>query len=325
MRALIWRGGRDVGMEEAEDPRPGAGQVIFEPRLAGICGSDLHGYRGHPGPRRPPLILGHEAVGSVAGRDGSFVVFPLVVCGHCAACLRGEENLCATRGLLGLDRPGVFAERTAVDERQVVPLPHGIEPLAATLIEPMAATVAALRYEDLSAGDRVAIIGCGPIGLLGVHVCRAAGLEVTVVEPLERRREAAELLGATQCLAQLSELADGIFDLVLDCAGFDVTWNAAIAATRPGGSVSLIGLGDESGSLPAAALVRRGVRVRGHYAYARRDFDTCLEILEQHLLPLDWVSVAPLADGSDAFRRLVDAPGEQAKIVLDVEIAAVPV
>jgi threonine dehydrogenase-like Zn-dependent dehydrogenase len=324
MRALVWQGGREIGMEEVEDPVLDAGQVIFEPKLAGICGSDLHGYRGHPGPRHPPLILGHEAVGTVAGREGNFVVFPLVVCGQCAACLRGEENLCGTRGLLGLDRPGVFAERTAVSERQLVPLPDGIEPLAAAVIEPMAATVAALRYEDLRPGDRVAIIGCGPIGLLGVHACRAVGLAVTVVEPLDRRRQAAELLGATECLAQLSDLDDGAFDLVLDCAGFQVTWNAAIAATRPGGSVSLIGLGDELGSVPAADLVRRGVRLRGHYAYVRRDFDTCLEILEQYVLPLDWVGVVPLVDGADAFRRLVDAPGEHAKIVLDVQTAAVP-
>jgi threonine dehydrogenase-like Zn-dependent dehydrogenase len=85
MDALIWNGGRNVAMGTAEEPVPGPDGLLFEPELAGICGSDLHGYRGHPGPRRPPLILGHEAVGTVPGRDGRFVVFPLVVCGKCAA------------------------------------------------------------------------------------------------------------------------------------------------------------------------------------------------------------------------------------------------
>jgi threonine dehydrogenase-like Zn-dependent dehydrogenase len=325
MDALIWNGGRNVAMGTAEEPVPGPDGLLFEPELAGICGSDLHGYRGHPGPRRPPLILGHEAVGTVPGRDGRFVVFPLVVCGKCAACLRGEENLCETRGLLGLDRHGVFAERTAVTEDQLVPLPAGVEPLAGTLVEPMAATVAALRYEDVERGQRVAIIGCGPIGLLGVYACRAAGLEVTVAEPLTTRRETAQMLGATESVSDVADLPPGSFDVVLDCAGFDLTWNAGVAAARTGGSVVLIGLGDAVGTMPAADLVRRGVRIRGHYAYARRDFDTCLDILARHELPLDWVSVAPLADGADAFRQLVDEPSEGAKVVLAVAPATVPV
>jgi L-gulonate 5-dehydrogenase len=74
--------------------------VAFDIALAGVCGSDLHPYRGHRGPRTPPLVLGHEAVGTVRGDDGRYVVFPIVSCGACPACLRGEENLCETRGLL---------------------------------------------------------------------------------------------------------------------------------------------------------------------------------------------------------------------------------
>ena len=85
---------------------------MLDVELAGICGSDLHGYRGHPGPRVPPLVLGHEVVGRVDG--DAYAVYPLIGCGECAHCLAGEDNLCASWRLIGMHRQGVFAERVAV-------------------------------------------------------------------------------------------------------------------------------------------------------------------------------------------------------------------
>jgi L-gulonate 5-dehydrogenase len=116
-------------------------QLLFDVGLAGICGSDLHPYRGNPEPRRPPLVLGHEAVGTVAGRPGRFVLFPLVTCGVCHACARGEVQLCERRGLVGLDRHGVLAQRIAVDDDALVPVPDGLDDRLAALVEPLAASV----------------------------------------------------------------------------------------------------------------------------------------------------------------------------------------
>ena len=78
--------------------------MVLDVELAGICGSDLHGYRGHPGPRTPPLVLGHEVVGQVDGQ--SYAVYPIVACGRCVRCLAGEDNLCASWQLLGMHRRG---------------------------------------------------------------------------------------------------------------------------------------------------------------------------------------------------------------------------
>ena len=127
MAALVWHGGRSVGLERVEEPQGASGQLVADVRLAGICGSDLHQYRGNPGPRRPPLILGHEAVVTVAGRPGRFVLYPLVSCGECEACVRDEQNLCHRRGLLGFDRPGVFADSIAVDADAHTQLSVGLE------------------------------------------------------------------------------------------------------------------------------------------------------------------------------------------------------
>jgi threonine dehydrogenase-like Zn-dependent dehydrogenase len=86
MDAVVWHGGADLRCEDVPEPVAAAGEVLVDVAVAGVCGSDLHAIRGHHGPRRPPLILGHELVGTVAGRPGRFAAFPLVACATAGAC-----------------------------------------------------------------------------------------------------------------------------------------------------------------------------------------------------------------------------------------------
>jgi threonine dehydrogenase-like Zn-dependent dehydrogenase len=316
VRALVWHGDDRLELESLADPPAAAGEVLLEVELAGICGSDLHAYRGHPGPRRPPLVLGHEAVGTVSGRPGRFVVFPLVVCGVCPACLRGEENLCERRGLLGLDRQGVFAERVPVREDALVPLPEGLDPQVAVLAEPLATSLSALRVDGVGAGDSVLVVGGGPIGLLAVYACAARGAEAVCVEPVDERRALAERLGAAAVLADAADVAPAAADVAVDAVGIEPTWRAAIAGVRAGGKVALVGLGQAEGTMPTGDLVRRGVAVRGHYAYTRRDFEDALALLAAAPPPVDWLTVLALADGAEGFRRLVEDPASVTKVLL---------
>ncbi len=317
MQALTWRGGPELTVDEIAAPEPGAGQVAFDVALAGICGSDLHPYRGHAGPRVPPLVLGHEAVGTSPSRPGErFVLFPLVGCGECAACLRGEVNLCRTRGLVGLDRQGVFADRVVVDSSALTPIPPGVDDRVAVLTEPLAASVSALRYAGTTSGDRVLVLGGGPIGLLAVHACVAAGIEVSLVEPVDQRREFAEQLGAAKTYASSDETVGLEIDLAIDAVGIQPTWQAGIAAVRMGGTVTIIGLGQAEGAFPVGDLVRRGITVRGHYAYTRADFDAALQLLTDHPPSLDWLRSMPLAEGAEGFRLLVEEPAANIKILL---------
>ena len=193
---LVWLGDDRVEFSTRARPQAERPYVVADVHYAGICGSDLHQYRGGSGPRRPPLILGHEAVVTVEGRDGMFVLFPLVCCGECDACVRGEENLCERRGLIGLDRPGVFADSVVVDEAALVAVPDGMDPQVAVLTEPLAASVSALRIAGMVPSTRLAVIGCGPIGLLAVHAAAHAGVHPIVADPLPSRREIALRLGA---------------------------------------------------------------------------------------------------------------------------------
>ena len=316
MRALVWHGEDRLELESLADPSVGASEVLLEVELAGICGSDLHAYRGHPGPRRPPLVLGHEAVGTVSGREGRFAVFPLVVCGACAACRRSEENLCERRGLLGLDRQGVFAERVPVREDALISLPDGLDPRVAVLVEPLATSLSALRIDGVEAGDSVLVVGGGPIGLLAVYACAARGAEAVCVEPVDERRALAERLGAAAVLADTSDVEPAAADVAVDAVGIEPTWRAAIAGVRTGGKVALVGLGQAEGSMPVGDLVRRGVAVRGHYAYTRQDFEDALALLASAPPPVDWLTVLALEEGAQGFRRLVEEPAAVTKVLL---------
>jgi threonine dehydrogenase-like Zn-dependent dehydrogenase len=318
MKALTWHGGPRLDYGDQPAPDASGGAVSFNVALAGVCGSDLHPYRGHHGPRTPPLVLGHEAIGTVAGDDARYVVFPIVSCGACAACLRGEENLCATRGLLGLDRQGVFAETVAVNAGTLTPIPPGVSDQAAVLTEPFACAVSALRYAGAAPGQRVLVLGGGPIGLLTVHACAVRGIEAIAVEPVDARRDLARRLGAAQVAASVDDLGPGEVDVAIDAVGIEPTWQAAVARVRAGGSVTVIGLGQAEGVVAVGDMVRRGITMRGHYAYTRADFDAALQTLGEHPPDLEWLTVLPLSEGAEAFRRLVEEPEGTVKALLAV-------
>jgi threonine dehydrogenase-like Zn-dependent dehydrogenase len=316
MNALVWRGGPNLTLDQLPEPEPGPGQVAFDVGLAGICGSDLHPYRGHAGPRLPPLVLGHEAIGTSPGRQGRFVVFPLVGCRHCDACRRGEVNLCETRGLVGLDRQGVFAERVVVGEDALVPIPDGMDDRVAVLTEPLATPISALRLAGAGPESRVVVFGGGPIGLLTVHACTAAGIGAELVEPVAARRELATRMGASRVHESAADVPGGRFDLAVDAVGIEPTWQPAIASVRMGGAVTVVGLGAAQGAVSVGDLVRRGIALRGHYAYTRADFETALELLASDPPGLEWLRTMPLTDGAEGFRLLVDEPAENVKILL---------
>jgi threonine dehydrogenase-like Zn-dependent dehydrogenase len=311
--ALVWHGDRSLELEELPDPVPAGGEVVLDVTLAGICGSDLHGYRGHPGPRVPPLVLGHEAVGLVDG--DAYVLYPIVGCGDCERCRAGEDNLCDTWRLIGMHRPGVFAERVSVPERSLVAVPAGLPAERAVLAEPLACCVGALPA-DLGPTSRVLVLGCGPIGILTVFLAARAGAEVVAVDPVPERRALALRLGAARAVDRPSERDSGSFDHAVDAAGFEQTWRVAVESVRNGGSIVVVGLGQAEGNIPMATIVRRALRLRGQFAYSRREFAAAVEVLGAAELDLSWVEEMPLAAGAAAFADLVERPAEHAKVLL---------
>lgn len=320
MRGLVWLGPDELVVDDLAEPSIGAGEVVVDILRAGICGSDLHAYRGHAGGRRPPLVLGHEAVGTVHGSDQPFAVFPLTGCGTCRLCRSGFENLCPSRSLLGLDRPGTLAERAAMPESCLVPLPAGLGVDDAVLAEPLAISLAVLA--GTSPAQQIAIIGCGAIGLLALYAAleRGAASEDVVVEvadPIGVRRRLAIDLGAARCHPSADGFPAAGVDLVIDAVGVEETWAGALRAVRPGGTVAVIGLGQSQGAVDMGRVVRSGITMRGSYAYSRRDFAQALGLLAARPPRRGIVTTMTLEEGPAAFRILAEQPERAVKMVLN--------
>jgi len=316
MEALVWLGGDQLDVEDVERPEPGDGEIVFRVSLAGICGSDLHAYHGAGGKRRPPLVLGHEAVGRVDGDDRLFVLFPLLGCQACLTCMAGHENLCSKRQLLGLDRPGTFAELVAVPAGALVPVPAGVPADVAALTEPLATALAAFSGCDMSPQQRVAVIGCGSIGLLAVYASVRAGCTVIAADPVLSRRLAAIEVGASEVAESADDWAAGAADFIVDAVGIERTWTAALKAVRPGGIVSVVGLGQASGIVAVGDIVRSGLTLRGTYAYTRHEFASALAMLAERPPSTSWLERLPLSEGPTAFESLATFQARAVKILL---------
>jgi threonine dehydrogenase-like Zn-dependent dehydrogenase len=316
MAALVWTAPLQAELREQPVPEPAAGEVVLAVRAVGVCGSDLHGYRGHSPLRVPPLVLGHEVVGEDPD-GGLHIVNPLIGCGTCALCGSGQPNLCPERALLGLNRAGAFAEYVAVPEANLHVLPVVMSPVLGTLVEPLATGVNALRGTAIGEDTVVVVIGAGPIGLLAAHAIRRQGPGLLIHHDLDPRRVA--YAAVTADLAETS--IDAVFEavaragdgqgaaVVVDAVGVEATWTAAIGLVRPGGTVLEVGLGQPTGELPVGDLVRRGITVRGVYAYTSDDFADALALLTAHPPALDWVQTAELGDGVSMLARLADGTG----------------
>lgn len=303
MRALVWTAPYESSLETLTRIEPRPEQIELEVLAAGVCGSDLHGYRGHSPVRVPPLVLGHELVGRYQGT--TYVVNPLIGCGECRLCHAGRPNLCPRRGLLGLDRPGGFAEYVNVSRANLTALPEGMEPWQGTLVESLATPVNALSTVELTPDSVVAVIGAGPIGLLAGYAARRAGAGFVSTHDVNATRSDfarrhSDVVGTSAASVRdaILNASDGLgADLVVDAVGIAATRSDALALVGPGGEIAHIGLGAETGEVSLADVVRKGVTIRGVYAYTPEHFGAALRLLSENPPPLDWVSEVAFDEG----------------------------
>jgi len=324
MKALVYTGPEALELRDVADPVPAGDTHLVRIDSVGICGSDMHAYLGHDDRRPAPLILGHEAAGTVVGgpRDGTRVTInPLVTCGHCPACLSGRDNLCATRQIISMPpREGAFAQYVTMPDRNLVPVPDSMPFEKAALAEPVAVGWHAVRLgvEALGPGATGAalVIGGGAIGVAAAISLVAQGVaDVTMVEPNALRRAYLDLGGVTVLPP------DGIegrqVDLCLDCVGHDATRATACAATRPGGAIMHVGLGGGSAGLDIRRITLQEITFTGTYTYTAQDFrDTCAAMFAGRLGALDWTESRPLGEGARAFAEIRDGRVAAPKIIL---------
>lgn len=331
MKALVYLGPRRMELQDVPEPEPGPGEARVRVAAAAICGSDLHGFR-EASPRRiPPLVMGHETAGVVdAVGDGvdlnlvgvRVAAMPVVACGSCTICADGHPNLCPRRRLMGMDFRGAFAEAFTIEAGQLLELPDGLADDLGSLAEPYANSIHAVD-RSVQPGDRVLVIGAGPIGLFAVRAAVAAGAAQTFVVDRVRDRldlaraqggEPVDLDTAAATIAVATD-GDGV-DVVVDAAGVPQTWALALETARPGGRVEAIGLGAAEGPLPYLQVIAKGLTITGSYACVQKDFERALvELVSGRDEIADWVTAVPLEDGQAAFEELVD-DDRHTKVVL---------
>jgi 2-desacetyl-2-hydroxyethyl bacteriochlorophyllide A dehydrogenase len=302
------------GIEVVEVPNPDAedGEVRVHVRAAGICGSDLHLISWGP----MPVTLGHEISGHLD--DGTPVaIWPLIPCGRCDRCATGEVTQCrqAVTQSIGIGREGGMADEVVVAESSVVPLPARVDVADASLVEPIACSLHALRRAGLRADERVAVVGAGMIGLAAVLVARAEGCDVDVVARHDAQREVATRIGA-------GTDPDSEYDVVVDAAGTDAALKKCFDLLRPGGTVALVASYWEPVTFPQFFSIKEpvivGANMHGH-GEDGRDMDAAAEVLADspeiatamitHRFPLD--------DAAEAFAVAANRAAGAIKVVLE--------
>ncbi|MCD6006824.1 MAG: alcohol dehydrogenase catalytic domain-containing protein [Pseudomonadota bacterium] len=326
MQALFYTGPDQMELRDAELPPLGVGESRVRVLATGICGSDLHAYHGHDPRRVPPMILGHEAAGEViegplAGKR--VTMNPLVICGHCDYCLEGRQNLCSNRTMLGMNRPGTFAESVVVPDQCLIELPDGLSSVAAALTEPAATALHAINRLERSltrplAEAKTLVIGAGAVGLLTGLMLRQRGVRrLTLADTNPLRRETAEKAGLTVIDPRETPLEADSVEAVFDCVGASATRAMAVQAMRPGGVLMHLGLQDNDGQFDMRSVTLKELIVLGAYTYTPTDLQASVDLLASAALgPLDWVETRTLDAGVGAFADLVAGQTAAAKIVL---------
>lgn len=305
MKAGVLRGPDRLACEAVDDPKAARGDLIVRVRAATVCGTDIRIFRGRKTAGvRYPSILGHEFAGEIADTGGrpeyrlgdAVCVCPAIACGHCARCLRGHENICENLVAIGYQLDGAFAEyiripSRAVENGNVFRLPEGLEHERAALVEPLACVMNGQELAGVGMGDRVAILGSGPIGLLHVKLARLSGASrIIVSDPNPMRREAALAAGADAVVDPTSQdVRDAVraatggegADRVIVAIGVPALADQALGLARPRGSVSLFAgfsVGEKA-TVDVNAIHYDELRVTGAFGLTRRQFARSLDAI----------------------------------------------
>lgn len=329
-------------IEFRETPRPIAaeGQVLVRIMRVGICGSDIHVYHGKHPFTRYPVTQGHEVSGRIeavgSGVEGLSVgqkvtIEPQVCCGHCYPCTHGKYNLCEELKVMGFQTTGTASEYFAVDAAKVTPLPETMSYDEGAMIEPLAVTVhAAKRFPELK-GARVAILGCGPIGILLMQNCKALGAaSVLVTDVSDYRLSVARSVGADYAVntgeTDMEQALRDAFgsdkaDVIYDCAGSDITMGQAIRCARKGSTIVLVAVFSKLASVDLAVLNDHELELNTSMMYRHEDYVDAIRLVSEGK-----VQLRPLMSRHFAFRdylkayQYIDENREMTmKVIIDVQ------
>ena len=296
MKAMVLEGVKQLKLRQLPDPKPGANEVVIKVAYCGVCMTDVHMYTGSF-PVKTPIVLGHECSGIVSevGSEVSKVsvgdhvaLNPLINCGQCWYCISGRTNLCENSLVIGgageVIINGAYAEYVKVPERNVVKYDEGISLKHAALTEPLACAVHGIELAKVRPGDRVVIIGAGPIGLMLTQLSVINGSsQVIVLDLKDERLKVAKQVGASEVVnprerdpvEAIKEATGGEFaDIVIEAVGSTTTVQDTFKYVRKGGRIVIFGVSPRKAlaSFSPFDVYFRELEIIGSYAVSAESF-----------------------------------------------------
>lgn len=328
------------GRLEVEDYSPrGAdrGEVLVRVASCGICGSDLHSFRGEHPLVIYPVTPGHEFSGTVVelgeGADEALLnrqvcVEPSLFCGKCPQCISGRYNICSSLRVMGFQAPGAMCELLAVPENRIRLLPEGLDLVTGALAEPAAVGVHAVERAGASSGDAVLVVGAGVIGLMVLQVARAVGCVVDVVEGSEARAKRSLEFGARNAEVFKPEGGPGgpsastgpPYTAVFECVGKPETIDLAVRSAPRGSTVMVVGVPPGPVPVPMALVQDGELDLRGTLMYMGRDFERAIELLAAGLIDAsDFITDRfPLEEVQSGYAVMSEAGDSTLKVLVDI-------
>jgi 2-desacetyl-2-hydroxyethyl bacteriochlorophyllide A dehydrogenase len=305
MESVVIRKPREIFVTEKEIPEPGPGEVLIQVMASGICGTDVHIYRGeYLG--EYPVIPGHEFAGVITAAGNQVTRFktgdrvavePNIACDNCIHCLNNRQNFCLNWQAIGVTLPGGMEQYVTAPEKAVFSV--GDLPFEqAAFMEPLSCVVHGVECTHIDLADKVAILGAGPIGDLILQMARLQGAaHITMLENNPGRAELARQLGADQVVDRMEDLQLNAYDVVIEATGVIPVMNRAIDFARHGGSVLLFGVPPSGKNLELEAfqIFRKGLTLLSSFTSVRNSYQAVsllqtgqiqVEPLISHRLPL---------------------------------------
>jgi L-gulonate 5-dehydrogenase len=341
MRAAVTNGvGAMAVLERPEPSGPGPGQVLLAPEAVGICGSDYHYFAGElsaaAGGGTFPRIQGHEVGATIAAVGAGcraeltvgrrVAVWPLQACGRCYPCSVGRDNTCDEFALIGIHSDGGLQELLCTDQDQVFPISAADGALAA-MAEPVSIAVRAVRRGGVSDGERVVVLGAGPIGQCVALVAREHGAEVLVVDLQESRLELARDCGAETLLwTGRDEVVAGARSwsggagppVVIDATGVPAAVRAMVDMVASAGRAVQVGMSGHEVPLRIGSLTEKELDLLGVSCANADDFAAAVGVVERNAPALQRLisHEFPLAEAPEALRFAMSNPTEVMKVVI---------
>ena len=303
MRALIIKKPGEASIESVPEPKVERGKILLRVRMVGLCGSDLNSYRGRNPMVQFPRIPGHEIAATIL--DGNSALFglpsganvtmsPYTSCGKCASCLRGRANACAFNETLGVQRDGALTEWITMPPEKLYPSSLTIKELC--LVEPLTVGFHAVARGRVTAGDKVAVFGCGGVGLGAISASHFAGAATIAVDLDDEKLRVAKRAGAKHSVnstigslhEQLLELTDGRGpDVIVEAVGHPQTFRAAVEEVGFTGRVVYIGYVKEPVPYETKLFVQKELDILGSRNASPADFQAVMEMLKDGKFPVE--------------------------------------